>query len=377
VTRPLAGTQTLLRSLNARAILETLARRGPLTRAELMAETALSRTVVTQVLRMLEAGDVVVPAGEDRSTKGPAATRVALHPHLGFAAAVHLDHRIAHVVIVDPSGAVRAEGSVPLSSGPDRPQTIARLIDECRGSAPVHDVVVAAPGVVTADGQVRDDLGPDGGALRHTLAELLGCPVRIENDVNLAALAELSGPIGDDISSFALLTVLDNGMGAGFVIDGVLHRGASGLAGEVQYVPQPPLPIGAPVLSDAVVADLALAHGGDPQLRLGAQLDAAERGDAAAGAVVAEVARRIVMTCGSIALILDPEVFVLAGTAAHPHLLAEVRDVAAAYADRLPLRFMTAAFGTEAPLVGAISQAASALRATLFSHALSPENRRR
>ncbi|MFD5215386.1 ROK family transcriptional regulator [Microbacterium sp. NPDC058345] len=377
MTRPLAGPQTLLRSLNARALLEALARRGRLTRAELMQETGLSRTAVTQVLRMLEAADFVVPAGEDRATKGPAATRVSLHPHLGFAAAVHLDHHTAHVVIVDPSGKVRAQDSAPVPTGRERADAIAGLIDGCRRSAPLHAVIVGAPGVVTADGQVRDDLGPDGGALRQTLGDLLGCPVRIENDVNLAALAELSGPVGDDTTSFALLTVLDDGMGAGIVIDGVLHRGASGLAGEVQYVPQTPLPVGAPVLNDEVIADLALAHGSDPARGLSGQLAAAEDGDPAAGEVVAEVARRIVLTCGTIALVLDPEVFVLAGAATHPQLAGAVRKVAAEFADRLPLRFTTAAFGTEAPLVGAISQAAAALRSTLFGRALSPEGRRR
>ncbi|WP_309128232.1 ROK family transcriptional regulator [Microbacterium sp.] len=377
MTRPLAGPQSLLRSLNARAILEALARRGALTRAELMRETGLSRTAVTQVLRMLDGGGFVAPAGEDRTPKGPAAARVSLHPQLGFAAAVHLDHRTAHAVIVDPAGNVRAQDSAPLPAGSERAEVIARLVDGCRRSAPLHAVVVAAPGIVTGDGQVRDDLGPDGGALRHTLAELLGCPVRIENDVNLAALAELSGPVGAVTGSFALLALLDDGMGAGFIIDGVLHRGASGLAGEVQYVPQTPLPIGAPVLSPEVIADLALAHDGDPALGLRAQIAAAEHGDPAAHKVVAEVARRIVLTCGSIALILDPEVFVLAGAATHPLLAAAVHDAAAEFADRLPLQFAAASFGTEAPLVGAIAQAASALRSTLFSHALSPENRRR
>ena len=100
MARPLAGPQTLLRTLNGRAILETLARRGPLTRAELVAETGLSRTAVTQVLRMLDASSAVAAAGVDRDTRGPAAGRVALHPQLGFAAAVHVDAHAAHVALV-------------------------------------------------------------------------------------------------------------------------------------------------------------------------------------------------------------------------------------------------------------------------------------
>src|SRR5690606_40707886 len=67
----------------------------------------------------------------------------------------------------------------------------------------------------------------------------------LENDVNLAALAESTSGEGEGLDSFALL-MLDDGLGAGFIINGALHRGASGIAGEVQFLPQSPLPIAAP-----------------------------------------------------------------------------------------------------------------------------------
>jgi DNA-binding transcriptional ArsR family regulator len=226
MTRPLAGPQTLLRALNGRAILEALARTGPRTRAELMAATGLSRTAVTQVLRMLEGAGAVAPAGVDRDTRGPAAGRVALHPRLGFAAAIHADHHAAHVVLVDPTGAVRAELHEDFPRVDDRVTHIARLVDRCRRAVkgPVHAAVVGVPGIVTADGGIRNDEGPDGGAFRCALAAALGCEVRIENDVNLAALAELSVGAVADLSSFALLLLVDDGLGAGIVIDGALHR---------------------------------------------------------------------------------------------------------------------------------------------------------
>ncbi|MGB4135377.1 MAG: ROK family transcriptional regulator [Microbacterium sp.] len=363
--------------MNARAILEALAAGGPLTRAELMSETGLSRTAVTQVLRMLEARDAVAAAGVDRATKGPAATRVALHPRLGFAAAIHIDHHDIHLALVDPAGVIRAETQTPLPVAEHRAETIARLIDECRGSsgAAVHAVVIAVPGIVRAGGEIRNDEGPDDGAFRAALEALLDCPVRIENDVNLAALAELAGPVGAGLSGFALL-LLDDGLGAAYIIDGALHRGVSGIAGEVGYLPQPPLPIGAPVLGKDVTADLALISGRDPALPLAAHLDAAAAGDVAAQGMVAEIARRLVIVAGSITLVLDPGVFVLAGDAVHPVLGDAVRAVAAEYADRLPIAFESSALGPEAPLVGAVHEAAAALRDALFTRILTPETRR-
>lgn len=368
MTKPLAGPQTLLRTLNARAILEALARRGPLTRAELMGETGLSRTAVTQVLRMLEAGDAVASAGVDRETRGPAATRVSLHPGLGLAAAVHVDHAAMHVMLVDPTGAVRAQCDAPLGHVEERAADIAALILECRQDVPgpLRHVVVAMPGIVTPDGEIRDDQGPDGGAFLSALGAHVDCPVRIENDVNLAAIAESDNGAGQDLSSFTLL-MIDQGLGAGTVLDGVLRRGAAGIAGEVQYVPQPPVPIGVPVLNEDVVGDLALQHGRDPSDPLPVHLDACAGGDTAAKAIVDELARRLVLVAGSVTLVIDPEAFVLAGHAAHPCFVAAVVRASEALSHLLAMRFVPSAFGREATMVGAIGQAASALRESTFA----------
>lgn len=376
MSRPLAGPQGLLRTLNGRAILETLARSGPQTRAELMSATGLSRTAVTQVLRMLESAGAVAAAGLDRETRGPAAGRVELHPRLGFAAAVHVDHHAAHVVLVDATGTVRAEEHAAFPGTDDRVAHIVALVDRCRLSVKaakgaVHLAVVGVPGIVTADGGIRDDLGPDGGAFRSALAAALDCPVRVENDVNLAALAELTAGVGGDLASFALL-LLDDGLGAGIVIDGTLHRGFSGVAGEVMYLPQTPIPIGAPLVGDAVVGDLALGVGRDAEATLADHLEAAVLGDDAAIQIVSEIARRIVLVAGSVGLVLDPEAFILSGKAAHPALVTAIKRIADEYEAQLPLRILVSSFGPEAPLVGAVDEAAAALRGELFTHILTP-----
>lgn len=375
MNRPLAGPQTLLRTLNARAILETLARRGPLTRAELISETRLSRTAVTQVLLMLEAADAVVASGVDRETRGPAATRMALHPELGFAAAVRVDRRTMHVVLVDAHGAVRAEGHGRVGAGDDRAASIAALVDDVRSGrrGRLHLATVAVPGIVTEDGAVRDDAGSDAGAFRSALAGRLGCPVRIENDVNLAALAELDSGAGRGLDSFALLH-LGEGLGAGLVVDGRLHRGSHGVAGEVAYLPQAPVPLGEPIVSDAVIAELAREAGMEPGTPLEEQLVAAEVGDPIARLVVDEIARRLSLVAAGVALVLDPELFILGGAAAHPTLAAAVERSADTYALRLPLRFRRSELGHEAPLAGAVAEATSALRTTLL-HQLVPVDR--
>ena len=322
---------------------------------------------------MLDGTGAVSAAGVDRDTRGPAAARVGLHPKLGFAAAVHVDHHAAHVVLVDPTGTVRAERHADFPAGGDRVAHIVALIAACRRSAKgaVQLAVLGVPGIVTVDGGIRDDQGPDGGAFRSALESALGCPVRIENDVNLAALAELTAGAGGALASFALL-LLDEGLGAGIVIDGALHRGFSGVAGEVMYLPQTPLPIGAPVVGEAVVHDLALGVGRDVDASLSVHLEDAGDGDEAAQQIVDEIARRLVLVAGSVGLVLDPEAFILSGQAAHPVLVAAIERIAGEYVAQLPLRFVTSSFGPEAPLIGAVGEAATALRGHLFSRILTP-----
>src|SRR5438477_265502 len=66
------------------------------------------------------------------------------------------------------------------------------------------------------------------------MEQRLGIPVRIENDANLGALAELTWGAGRDCSNFAYIKAA-TGIGAGIVIDGRLLRGATGTAGEIGH----------------------------------------------------------------------------------------------------------------------------------------------
>jgi glucokinase len=101
-------------------------------------------------------------------------------------------------------------------------------------------VGVCAPGPLDADaGIVQGPPNLPGWQevllVRH-LEQELGCPVALENDANAAALAEWRARRGRGVASLVYLT-LSTGVGAGLVLDGHLHRGAQGLAGELGHVP--------------------------------------------------------------------------------------------------------------------------------------------
>src|SRR5437588_483201 len=70
---------------------------------------------------------------------------------------------------------------------------------------------------------------------RRELERRLGLHVEMDNDANLGALAEASFGAGRGLADIVYVR-LGSGLGAGFVLGGRLHRGATGLAGEIGHV---------------------------------------------------------------------------------------------------------------------------------------------
>src|ERR1700689_4219203 len=128
---------------------------------------------------------------------------------------------------VAADGAVLAQFREPTAPGPD-------------GVLPSH-VGIGAPGLVDLDRgavshAVNLGLGDDWLPLAERLAERTGAAVMVENDVRAATWGAhiLSG--ADDLGYLSIGT----GLAAGFVLGGVLRRGAAGASGEIGHVPGDP-----------------------------------------------------------------------------------------------------------------------------------------
>ncbi|MGW4445828.1 ROK family transcriptional regulator [Streptomyces sp. NPDC004682] len=106
----------------------------------------------------------------------------------------------------------------------------------------LHTVGIGAPGLVDpATGELRDSSGLPAWhrSLVAALQERLpGARVTVENETNLAAVAEQREGAARDRDTFVLLW-LGHGVGAAVVLDGTLRRGASGGTGEIGFLPVP------------------------------------------------------------------------------------------------------------------------------------------
>jgi glucokinase len=148
-------------------------------------------------------------------------------------------------VLLGDDGGVVAEARRPAGFGAEAVIATAfgALDDLGRPLEPGDTLGVGIPGAVdSARGRVEHavnldvvglDLGPE-------LAARTGIPVRIENDVNAAALGAFARTGGGPDDSMAYLN-LGTGLAAGIVLGGRLWRGARGVAGEIGHIPVDPL----------------------------------------------------------------------------------------------------------------------------------------
>jgi len=205
---------------------------------------------------------------------------------------------------------------------------------------------------------------------------VVGAPVDVDNDVNLAAVAERARGAAQDADGFAMLW-LDEGLGLAIDLGGTLLRGARGGAGEIGYMPMV-APAGSQkvdfqhLVGSLAVQELAREYGireDSAALAVSAAVARAERRDEAARSFVAALAERIAIGLAAVVAVLDPPLVVIGGgigQAGGPVLGAAV---SAAMREAAPLETTIAvtALRDDAPLLGAVDAGLSAVRETILT----------
>ncbi|GAA5021970.1 ROK family transcriptional regulator [Actinopolymorpha pittospori] len=241
---------------------------GPLTRSQLRNLTGLSAPTVADLVHRLESAGLVGPVGESGSERrGPNARLYGVVADRAHVAGVDVRHDQVRAVVTDLTG--REAGTAVVAQDPRVPpdQLVRNAIDGALGDAGLAPdrlrmVVVGTPGLVdpaTGDVTFVASLPTWTANLLPGLRERYGERVLLENEVNLAGIAEhrLGAARGRD--TFALMS-LGTGIGVSIILNGRVHRGASGGAGEVAYVPYRPGSFQDLAGGDAVV-ELAERHG--------------------------------------------------------------------------------------------------------------------
>jgi predicted NBD/HSP70 family sugar kinase len=287
----------------------------------------MSRPSVADLVERLQDSGLIEVVGESGAARrGPNARVYGIVADRAHVAGLDVRVDSIGVEIADLLGRTVARADLAVSTDADPARTIESgigLLLGAVGDRPLHTVAFGAPGLinpVTGRLSTTGELPAWHGDLVDEVRNRLGVPVLLENEVNLAAVAEqrVRGAAAGD--TFVLLWI-GGGVGAALVLEGRLRRGNSGGAGEVGFLPislTGRLPTSTNcddgfhgLAGSRAVCDLARAHGLSVD-----GCDAAAAAEAVrvgTPAFLDELAARIAVGAAAVCAVLDPGQVVLAG----------------------------------------------------------------
>lgn len=369
----------VMKSLNAIELVELVRRHGPISRADLAKISRLSKATVSDQMDALLSKGLVAEVGTGQSSVrgGKRPTLLEFNAGFGQILCVDVGREWVRFVSADLMGATLH--SLRLLTRPQDgadavlrtvEQGICELVESESSPRQLRLISAAVPGIVDVRAGVvieTDNLfGWRQIEFARKLQARFDVPVHVDNDVNMAALAELKAGGGDSRTNFVLIR-LSTGIGAGVVIGGALHHGAHWAAGEIGHMMlKPEAAVGPPIprgyLESVVGVDRV-------ERRIGSIVEGAngfgeDSSWAALHAAVqygrgplSEIADELVFHLGAavtnIAAVFDPEVIILLGEP-FSVLIEPIREFAARWLP-WPLEIRLSSLGEDASLQGALA----------------------
>ena len=351
------------------------------TRSAIVGATGLSRAAIAQRVDLLIERGLLVETEPAPTDRGRPPLALDLSDARIVVAGCDLGATHSRLAVATLSGRVLAERAraIDINAGPDavlagvRADLEELLAEAGRPAAHLRAVGIGVPGPVEfASGTVvRPPImaGWDGCRVPAFFQGRYAAPVLVDNDVNTMALGEYTHR---QASRHLLYVKVGTGIGCGIVSDGVLHRGASGAAGDIGHIQLPGhedvlchcgnTGCVEAVASGAAIAAALRSQGADAA-RAADVVRLVSEGEAAARRQVRLAGRRIGEVLASLVSFHNPDTIVIGGILAqlHEDLLADVRAVI--YRRALPLAtrslaIETSVLGERAGMLGAVRLAA-------------------
>ncbi|MDH6145178.1 putative NBD/HSP70 family sugar kinase [Kitasatospora sp. GP30] len=374
--RLVGGDTSLLRRINAAVTLRALRDGQAVTLTQLVGDTGLSRPTVEGVIEgLMESGLVaeVEQSQDGGRQRGRPARWFRFRAEAGHSLGIEIGVHTIRVVLADLAGeqlgshtravteTMDAEGRLGAARG-----AVAELLRKAGVSRDsLWAVGVGTPGIIDGDGSVRLGTAMPGWTgldLGARLRRSFRCPVLIENDANLAAIAEhwqgAAVGMGDVVFVLAGLSP-----GAGSLINGRLHRGFGGAAGEIGALH---------LLGQQATPERLLSTTGKPldpldEAAVARVLTLAREGDEVARVAMDRFLRRLVHDVAALVLAIDPQLVVIGGWAAGlDDVLEPLREQLARYCLRAP-EVALSTLGEDVVALGALRLALDQVEEQLFA----------
>ena len=374
-----AARPQLLRALNEQLLLQHIRQLGRCSRAELARVSGLSKPTVSLALANVERSGLVREAGQRTGVPGRSAVLYEVRPEAGYVLGLDIGHQYLRGAVADLTGDVLARTALrtKASSASGRLAELIGLADELCAQAGIQrsaitQTVIGSPGVYDPRRNTIELAGELAGwgrpAVLTELREAFGEQLVVENDVDAAALAEREHGHGREAGTFAFVHV-GTGIGMGLVIDGNLHRGVHGVAGEIAFMPISAVQGSDPhdarrrgaleaAGSAAAVVRAARRAGMRGSVSARRVFAAAAAGDERARAVVAGEAELVARAVCAVITVVDPELVVLGGGIGQaPGFVGAVAAHLRSLAPVMP-EVRVSALGTEAVVDGCLASGA-------------------
>jgi predicted NBD/HSP70 family sugar kinase len=405
------GSPAFLRRLNAAAVLQAIRTDGPVSRADLARSTGLSKPTVNGAVELLLEQGYLVEVANGASEEGRP-PRPGRRPRLlrfassvGHVLGIDIGANKVLVAVADLAGEVIAvERRRTTARGRKNPEALLALVADAAGRAleaaevpraSLRAVGVGTPGVVDpVSGLIT--LAPQltGWEEIHLAARLepvFECPVLVDNEVRLSLLAEQWHGAARGVDH-AFLVQIGVGIGGGVLLGGEVHRGASGAAGEIGYLPffdeeQPADGLGpfehaaggtafarlaqrAVAAANGATALLELAGGDAAAIDAETVFSAAAQDDPVAIGVLEELLDRLARGIAAAIVVLNPSLVIVGGgvSRAGASLLEPLERRVRALVPVAP-RVVVSTLGDEAVALGAVRSALDEVEQTLFAFA--------
>jgi N-acetylglucosamine repressor len=332
--------------MNRNLVLNVL-RTGAASRADVVRSTGLSPATVSLIVSELIESGLVTEVGEGKSSGGRPPLVLRLDDERNYVVGVKLMRRVISVAVTDLRAEVVFSEVVELAPTDQAPEPVldalgAAVEDATRKAGVALNLVVGIgiglAGMVDADTGVcrySPSFGWEDVPVAGPIAERLGRPVLVDNDVNTLTVAEQWFGRGHGVDDFVVVTV-GEGVGAGIVVDGRLYRGSRGAAGEVGHIrvdgAHIPCRCGRSGCLEAVSSDgavrrylgEAIARGersaipidSTPSVTIAAVREAAEGGDRAASWALVRAGHMLGLGIASLVTLLNPRLVILSGEGA-------------------------------------------------------------
>jgi glucokinase-like ROK family protein len=239
--------QAFVRKVNLSVVLRHIHIASPVSRAQIAMATGLNKSTVSSLVDDLLKRDLILESGTNSVGTGRPATLLKINPNVGYIIGVQFGVDFVAVILTDFLGKIQLRKRIE-SSPTELPDhvikqalsLVSEAIDTCKNNQQkMLGIGISAPGIVDIDQGVlmyAPNLQWRNIPLKKIFSEYTELKTFVDNDANAAAIAEyLFGTTR--LSKDFIFVFAGVGIGGGLFLNGNLHRGKNGYAGEIGHSP--------------------------------------------------------------------------------------------------------------------------------------------